>query len=103
MFTADGRLVANTEIKPRVQMTAFCHHGLSLAECFALFWVVWLCLYVAAKDKQAPSLEQVLTHSATPPHPPPPPHAATTTITKNFRIALVEEVLLRGDRVFLAF
>ena len=70
----------------------------SVLRCFELSDYA---LYVAAKDKQAPSLEQVLTHSTT--LPPPHPHAATTTITKNFRIALVEEVLLRGDRVFLAF
>ena len=71
----------------------------SVLRCFELSDYA---LYVAAKDKQAPSLEQVLTHSTTPP-PPPHPHAATTTITKNLRIALVEEIPLRGDRVFLAF
>ena len=70
----------------------------SVLRCFELSDYA---LYVAAKDKQAPSLEQVLTHSTTPP--PPHPHAATTTITKNLRIALVEEIPLRGDRVFLAF
>lgn len=40
----------------------------SVLRCFELSDYA---LYVAAKDKQAPSLEQVLTHSTTPPPPPP--------------------------------
>ena len=91
-------------LNPGFKWRLFVIMGWVWRNVFRCFELSDYALYVAAKDKQAPSLEQVLTHSTT--HPPPPthtPHAATTTITKNLRIALVEEVLLRGDRVFLAF